>query len=114
MMISMIMAMALSMAPAKDPVDNARRTFNNCLIEIHNKSVGDKMSASAFRDAVNAGCTAEKASYHDLIVKAELGYKSKPADAEQFAKEEVQSVIDYVNSNFSENIETGARMTPEK
>jgi hypothetical protein len=114
MMMSMIMAMALSMAPAKDPVDNARRSFNNCLIELHNKAVGDKMSASAFNDAVNAACPAEKTAYHDLIVKAELGYKSKPADAEQFAKEEVQSVIDYVTSNFSENAATGAKMSPEK
>jgi hypothetical protein len=114
MMMSMMMAMALSMAPAKDPVDNARRTFNNCLIELHNKAVGDKMSSSAFNDAVNAACTVEKTAYHDLIVRAELGYKSKPADAEQFAKEEVQAVIDYVTSNFSENTASGAKMSPEK
>jgi hypothetical protein len=114
MITTLIMAMALSMAPAKDPVDTARKAFNNCLIEIHNKSVGEKMSVGDFRKAIEGGCAAEKTAYHDLIVKAELGYKSKPADAEQFASEEVQSVLDYVTSAFGENVDNGAKMSPEK
>jgi hypothetical protein len=114
MIMSMVMAMALSMAPTKDPVDNARKAYNNCLIELHNKAVDDKMSVTAFRDAAAAGCSAEKTSYHNLIVKAELGYKSKPADAEKYASEEVQAVIDYVTSGFGENVEKSAKLTPEK
>jgi hypothetical protein len=115
MIQSIMFALVLSMAPAKaDPVDNARKAFNNCMIEVHNKSVGEKMSVSAFRDAADTACTTEKSTYHDLIVKQELGYKSKPADAEQFAKEEVQAVIDYVTSAYSDNVEAGAKMTPEK
>lgn len=114
-MMSMVLAMALSMAPAKaDPVDNARKNFNNCLIEIHNKAVGDKQSASAFKDSLTAACVAERTAYRDLIIKAERGYGSKQAEAEKFADEEVQAIADYVTGAYGENVENGARMSPEK
>jgi hypothetical protein len=115
MMMSMVLAMALSMAPAKaDPVDNARKGFNNCLIEIHNKAVDDKQSPSGFKESLGAACTAEKTAYRDLIIKAERGYGSKQSEAEKFADEEVQTIVDYVISAFSENVESRARMSPEK
>jgi hypothetical protein len=115
MVPTILMAIAMSMAPAKaDPVDNARKAFSNCIMELHNKSVGDKMSTSAFRDAANSACTTEKTTFHNLIVKAEIGYKSKPADAEQYAKEEVQTVIDNIISAFGDNVESGAKLTLEK
>jgi hypothetical protein len=115
MIQNVLLVMALTMAPAKaDPVDKARKAYNNCLIETHNKAVDEKKSASAFRDAIGSACPTEKTAYHDLIVKAELGYKSKPADAEQFANEEVQAVIDYITGAFGENIDSGAKMTAEK
>ena len=115
MMMSMVVAMALAMAPAKaDPVDSARKGFNNCLIEIHNKAVGDKQSASAFKESLVNVCAAEKTAYRDLIIKAERGYGSKQAEAEKFADEEVQAIVDYVRGAFGENVESGARMSPEK
>ncbi len=114
-MISTVIAMALSMAAAKaDPVDNARKAYSNCLIGLHNKSVSDKVSASDFNGAVSSGCATEKTVYRDLIIKAERGYGTKAADAEKYANEEAQSVIDMITNAFSENAESGAKMTPEK
>ncbi len=104
MMMSMVLAMALSMAPAKaDPVDNARKAFNNCLIEIHNKAVGDKQSTSALKDSLAAACVTERTNYRELIIKAERGYGSKQAEAEKFADEEVQAIADYVLNAYGEN-----------
>ncbi|MFM2411454.1 MAG: hypothetical protein RL481_2282, partial [Pseudomonadota bacterium] len=48
------------------------------------------------------------------IVKAEKGYGSKQADAEQYANEEIQAVIDSITSAFGENVSNGARLQPEK
>jgi hypothetical protein len=49
-----------------------------------------------------------------MMVKAERGYGSSAKDAEQFASEEVQMMIDGIVSSFNENVETGAKLTAEK
>jgi hypothetical protein len=114
-MIGIVTAMMLSMVMAKpDPVDMARKNFNNCLIELHNKGVDGKISLSAFRESMAENCIAEKTGYRDLIVKAERGYGSKQAEAEKFADEEVQAIVDSIASSFAENAERNAKLTLEK
>jgi hypothetical protein len=114
-MITLVAASMLSMAAMKaDPLDNARKAFNNCMIETHNVAVGEKASPSAFLKTAEAACTAERTAYHDVMVKAERGYGSSLKDAEKFANEEVQMIVDSVVSSFNENVESGAKLTPEK
>jgi hypothetical protein len=114
-MMSLVAATLLSMAAMKaDPMDNARKAYNNCMIETHNKGVTDKVSPSDFLKAAEAACPTERTTYHSMLVKAERGYGSSQKDAEQFANEEVQMMIDGVVSAFNENAETGAKLTPEK
>lgn len=84
-MLTLIAATLLSTAAMKaDPVDNARKAFNNCMIETHNKAVEEKVSPSGFLKTAEAACTAERTSYHDILVKAERGYGSSVKDAEKF------------------------------
>lgn len=105
----------LSMAAMKaDPLDNARKAFNNCMIEAHNTAVGEKASPSAFLKTTETACTTERTSYRDIMVKAERGYGSSLKEAEKFADEEVQMIIDSIVSSFNENVESGAKLTPEK
>ncbi len=88
MMMNIIMAMALSMAPAKaDPIDMARKAFNNCLVEVHNTAVTDKASASQFSETIAGACTEQRTKYRELIYKSELSFGSKSAEAGQFADE---------------------------
>ena len=48
-MITLIATALLSMAAMKgDAVDNARKAFNNCMIEVHNVAVSEKVTPSAF------------------------------------------------------------------
>lgn len=105
----------LSMAAMKaDPLDNARKAFNNCMIEAHNTAVGEKSSPSAFLKTTETACTTERTTYRDIMVKAERGYGSSLKEAEKFADEEVQMIIDSIVSSFNENVENGAKLTPEK
>ena len=114
-MITILAAMALSMAAQNgDPVNTARKTFNNCMIEIHNKGVTDKASPSEFVKAAEVACEAERAGYRSMLVKAERGYGSSQKDAEQFATEEVQMIVDGIVAAFNENAENGAKLSPEK
>jgi hypothetical protein len=114
-MMSLVAATMLSMAAMKaDPLDNARKAFNNCMIETHNTAVGEKASPSAFLKTTETACAAERTAYRDIMVKAERGYGSSLKDAEKFANEEAQMIIDSIVSSFNENVESGAKLTPEK
>lgn len=101
-------------AQKADPVDNARKTFNNCMIETHNKAVEEKSSPSDFVKTAEAACTTERTSYRDVLVRSERSYGSSQKDAEKFANEEVQMIVDSVVSAFNENAEGGAKLTAEK
>lgn len=114
-MMTLVAAMMLSMAAQKaDPMNAARKAFNNCMIETHNKGVTDKVSPSDFLKAAESACQAEKTAYQSMMVKAERGYGSSEKDAMQFANEEVQMIVDGIVSSFNENVENGAKLTPEK
>lgn len=112
---SLALAMALNMAAVKaDPQDDARKAFNNCLVKEHNDAVVAKKSGSEFNEQVAAACPEIRKTYFDLIVKAELGFKSKQADAIEYANEEIQAVVDSITAQFGDNVSTGAKLQPEK
>ena len=114
-MLTLVVATMLTMAAMKgDPLDNARKAFNNCMIETHNTAVGEKISPSAFIKTTETACTEQRTSYHMILVKAERSYGSSAKDAEQYATEEVQSLVDSVVSAFNENVESGSKLSPEK
>lgn len=114
-MITIIATALLSMAAMKgDAMDNARKAFNNCMIEVHNVAVTEKASPSAFIQTSDAACPTERAAYKAILVKSERSYGSSQAEAEKFAAEEIQMLIDSVVTSFNENVEGGAKLTPEK
>jgi hypothetical protein len=115
MFTSIMLAMALNMAAMKaDPQNDARKAYNNCLVEEHNSAVEAKKSGSAFNEQIAGACTEKRKAYFDIIVRAEKSFGSKQADAEQYANEEIQAVIDSITSAFSENASNGAKLQPEK
>ena len=103
-----------NMANMADVQDNARKAFNNCLVEEHNSAVEAKKSGAEFNEQIAAACVDTRKTYHDLIVKAERGFGSKPAEAEEYAKEEIQAVVDSITAAFGENVSSGARLQAEK
>jgi hypothetical protein len=114
-MLTLVTATMLSMAAMKgDPIDSARKAFNNCMIETHNTAVEAKETPSGFIKITETACTAERTAYHDILFKSERSYGSNAKDAEEYANEEVQSLVDSVVSSFNENVETGAKLTLEK
>ncbi len=115
MMTSLALAMALNMATMKgDPLDDARKGFNNCLIREHNEAVKVKKSGSEFNDSIQKACPTERQTYFDLLVKSERSYGSKQAEAEKYANEEIQMMIDSTTSAFGENSSNGGQLAEEK
>lgn len=101
------------MAAAKaDPVMVARKSFNNCMIEAHNKAITDRIPISDFTKESETACPEQRKAFFDLVVRAEKQYSSQK-DAEDYAKEEVQLVVDAKVAAYSENFEKKATMAPE-
>ena len=114
-MITIIATALLSMAAMKgDAMDNGRKAFNNCMIETHNAAVMEKASPSAFIKISDAACPTQRAAYKEILVKSERSYGSSQADADKFASEEIQMIVDSIVASFNENVENGAKLTPEK
>ena len=114
-MITIIATALLSMAAMKgDAMDTARKSFNNCMIEVHNTAVGEKASPRAFIQTSDAACPMERAAYKEILVKSERSYGSSQTEAEKFASEEIQMIVDSIVTSFNENVESGAKLTPEK
>jgi mannitol-specific phosphotransferase system IIBC component len=109
--VAFVLAIASAVA---DPMDNARKALNNCLIEEHNKAVSAKKTASEFLTLISTACETERTTYHSFIVKAERGFGSKAAEAEAYAKDEVQAVVDSITSAFGPNVESNSLMGKEK
>lgn len=115
MMMSLALAMALNMAAMKgDALDEARKGFNNCLITEHNEAVKVKKTAPEFNEAIQKACPTQRQTYFDMLVKSERGYGSKQADAEKYANEEIQMMVDGVTSAFGENASNGGQLAEEK
>lgn len=114
-MFTLFAATMLSMATMRgDAMDNARKAFNNCMIETHNIAVKEKMSPSDFIKTTDAACPTQRAAYKEILIRSERSYGGSQADAEKFASEEVQMIVDSVVSSFNENVDNGASLTPEK
>jgi len=114
-MFTLVAATMLSMATMKsDAMDNARKAFNNCMIETHNTGVKEKMSPSDFVKAADTACPTQRAAYKEILIRSERSFGGSQADAEKFASEEAQMIVDSVVSSFNENVENGASLTPER
>lgn len=109
-----IVAIILAMLAAKaDPQETARKAFSNCLITEHNKAIEAKSSVSEFNKAAQGLCMPEKTAYHDILAKSERSYGSSAKEAEQFANEESQMMVDYITSAYSQNTASNSNMVPE-
>jgi hypothetical protein len=108
-------AILLSMATtAADPVETSRKTYSNCLREFHNTSVKDKIGVSDFREKIAAACIDERSTYNTVVVRSERGFGSSLKDAEAYASEEIQAIVDVIVTAFSDNVGEGSTLPPEK
>ncbi len=114
-MIQTGLALILALAAGKaDPMNMARKAYNNCLVEVHNTAVKAKTPASDFNKAAQEACNPEKTVYHDIIAKGERGFGSSAKEADEYANGEVQSIIDSVTEAYGENLQKGATLVQEK
>ncbi|NJM49963.1 MAG: hypothetical protein HC843_03025 [Sphingomonadales bacterium] len=102
------------MAAAGNTLDDARKEYNNCLVELHNENVEAKTSASGFRKIADEGCAEERKKYTSIMIAEEKRYGSNQAEATDYANEEADGVAAYIKSAFAENADKGIKLVPEQ
>lgn len=108
MSLTVMIAMAMTMAAA-DPVDTARKDFNECLTKLTNASLDAKKPQSDFTKESETACPAEKAKLIELMVKSEMQYGGKKAEAESYASEETQMMIDSFVGSYGDFLASNSR-----
>ncbi len=113
-MIGLTFALAMSMAAGKaDPQDEARKAFFNCLVELSVENLDKDTSVSDYTKLAQEACVDKKTVYHDIIAKAERAY-SKPAEADKYANEEVQMIVDASTRDYGTFKQDKTRPVKEK
>ena len=114
-MITFGVAILLSMAAtAADPVDDARKTYNNCMLTAHNDGVNEKTSESAFGKIAETACETEKLAYRSALVSSEIKYGSSRKEAETYADEEIEMIVDSIKAAYAENLDKRSTLSLEK
>lgn len=109
-----LFAILLFVAAGKaDPLDDARKAFNNCLIDEHNMAIESNMPVPDFNKRAQDACTETKQAYLDIMIKSEREYGSSQSEAEEYANEETQMIVDYITRTYSLNAEGHGRMEHE-
>jgi hypothetical protein len=107
MSLTLFVAMAMSMA--QDPVEAARASFNTCLTSFTNAALDAKKAPSDFTKEVEATCTDEKTKLMEAMIKAEMQYGGKKAEAESYAGEETQMIIDSYVGSYGDYLSSNTR-----
>lgn len=103
-----------ALAAKSDPLDDARKAFNNCLIDEHNTAIETNMPVSDFNKQAQEACPEAKQAYLDIIIKSEREYGSSQSEAAEYANEEAQMIVDYITRTYSLNAEGHGRMEHER
>jgi hypothetical protein len=98
--------MAMSMAQG-DPVESARAGYNVCLTKFTNESLKAKKPATDFTKESTGACAAEKTAFVEAMVKSEMQYGGKKAEAEGYAGEEAQMIVDSYVGTYAEFLANG-------
>lgn len=108
MSLTLMVAMAMAMTQG-DPVETARKGFNECLVKFTNESLDAKKGQSDFTKESATACPAEKTKLIEAMVKSEMQYGGNKAEAESYANEETQMMIDSYVGSYGDFLSSNTR-----
>lgn len=94
----------------QDAQENARLSYNNCLVDVHNVAIKSSTNVGQFSKNVKSECTEERKAYYDIIYQAEKADNIDDDEAKEYATEEADSVLQYIISEYAANFESKAEL----
>lgn len=97
------------MAMAGDPMEDARVNLNNCLIDLSIEHLDLKTNAKGFEKMADTSCTRERQMFFDIVAKDEQQYGSSKSEAEKYATEEVEGIINGFVESYKQHAAANTR-----
>lgn len=94
----------------QDAQEDARISYNNCLVDVHNQAIKLGTATNEFKKDVPSQCTPQRKIYYDIIYSNEKSDGISNSEADEYALEECNSVLDYIIREYTANFETKAEL----
>ena len=113
MFVTLSVAAMLSMAAgAGDAMENARTVYGDCITENTITHLGQKTGEKDFSKVLKSVCQDEQKAFFDAVVASEMSDGASKKEASDYAKEEVELMIEDSVVEYVEHLE--ANTTPVK
>lgn len=89
----------------QDNLEDARISYNNCLIEGHNDAMKASSNLKQFEVKSKQICTDERKAYYDIIFKDEKQFGASTKEAEEYAESETDNIREYIVSSYAVNLD---------
>lgn len=109
MLVVTASAALMMTAYAADRMEDARDSYNNCMIDQLLQHLDRKDSKKIFANATKTMCDKQRNTFHTIVVKDERGYGSSEAEANAYADEEVQGLLDSHIENYAGYLKNNTR-----
>lgn len=103
----MIIATALFLLTAQSGgADKARVQLANCVAKTTIEHLEKKTPKPVFEDAARSACTKQKENYMELLKADEMKFGASQSEAQEYAKEEADNVVDSFISAYDDYLDT--------
>jgi len=90
-----------------DPVDDARKSFSNCLVRYSIEHLELKTSARSFKQSVSKACPSESRTFRDIVMREEIKIGEAKSAAEAYADEEIEILVEVFANNYKDHLDAG-------
>ncbi|WOE74019.1 hypothetical protein [Alterisphingorhabdus coralli] len=109
----LITALTLMVTAQAMDADSLRKAYSNCMVDVTIENLDNKVKERAFRKVAEGACPAERAAYMEAIVKDEMEYDASQEDAEAYATEEANGIIEAMAGGYRDMAATNTRPSKE-
>ena len=103
----MIITGALLLVAAQSGnIEKGRVQLTNCVAKMTIEHLGKKTPRPLFEDAARSACTKEKEKYMALVKADEQQFGASESEAQEYAKEEADNVVESFVSAYEDYLET--------
>ncbi|MEM1131685.1 MAG: hypothetical protein AAGH53_01985 [Pseudomonadota bacterium] len=109
----LITALTLMVAAQAADADALRKAYSNCMVDVTIENLDNKVKERAFRNVAKDACPAERAAYIEAIVKDEMEYDATQEEAQKYATEEADGIIEAMAGGYGDMVASNTRPSKE-
>ncbi|MEO1045023.1 MAG: hypothetical protein AAFX04_06250 [Pseudomonadota bacterium] len=94
-------------------LDSLRKDYSNCMVDVTIEHLDKKTGTRAFKKAAQGACLEKRSAYIEALAKDEVAYGSTPEEAQEYAREEADSVMNAMVNGYDDMQQSNTRPSKE-